>query len=439
MKQQILRKNQPSIKKYLKKWFESSIKTASFNIKDISLDNSKNWFIKDGIIRHRSGKFFKVLALEWSEPGGKIHKQPYIDQREIGILGFILREKNGKRELLVQAKIEPGNTGIIQLAPTCQATSSNIKKVHGGNLPPFADYFKSGNKEIIYDKKQSEQGTRFYHKLNRNVLAVSAKKIKYSRLHHWLKIEQVLECLKINYLMNTDARSVLTCSPWEILIGRKPFSLNKDKFGIELNKSYFSKVSLFKLKDLKNEIVSRRKKIKKPKTISLEKLPRWEINKFGVMPKGNTSFRIKHIKVRIKTREVPIWDQPIIESRGMGKTYLLCGRKKGILYFLFKTITEAGLYNQVELTPTIVIEPGKKRKKISIPKGIIVADCYQSEEGGRFYKDRNHYRIIDIGEIKNTPADSYWLNLGQINRLLREEGWFTNEARSVLSLILAWL
>lgn len=151
--------------------------------------------------------------------------------------------------------------------------------------------------------------------------------------------------------------------------------------------------------------------------------------------------RIKHIHVQTREREVPVWDQPIVKSAGEGIVTLYCGRSKGILHFLFHLKYEPGLYNHFELTPSIALEPGKSGQEDDFewPTGEVIAECHQSEEGGRFYQDSNHYRIIDTGTVFNASSDCFWLTLKDIRLLLDEEGWFTNEARSVLSLLLRWL
>src|SRR3989339_962265 len=110
----------------LRSWFANLIKKSDFRIEWIPLSKSSSWYFKNGKIVHKSGRFFEIIGLA---------NQPFIDQREIGTLGFLIRERKQKKEILVQAKIEPGNSNTIQLAPTCQATKSNSLRFHGGKEP----------------------------------------------------------------------------------------------------------------------------------------------------------------------------------------------------------------------------------------------------------------------------------------------------------------
>jgi oxidase EvaA len=160
--------------------------------------------------------------------------------------------------------------------------------------------------------------------------------------------------------------------------------------------------------------------------------PEPEIVPLGaVTPNG---VRVRQIRVSVRGREVPAWDQPILDSSGEGKVILACGRIDGVLHFLFRARPEPGLHNRVELTPTVVVEPGSHED--SHVRGTVVAEVRQSEEGGRFYRDTNLYQIVDVGDAFDAE---HWLTLADVRQLLDEPGWLTNEARSALSLLLPWL
>jgi oxidase EvaA len=175
--------------------------------------------------------------------------------------------------------------------------------------------------------------------------------------------------------------------------------------------------------------------------MGLNDLLGWRFNVDGPFVLEGNSMRIRQIRVAVKGREVPTWDQPIIDCGREGYVLLACGRIDGVLHFLFRPQAEAGLPERVELTATVVVEPGEDAHEGTAPswRGTVVAECHQSEEGGRFFQDTNHYRIMDIGDVARTDGQGYWLTLGDIRRLLDEPGWLTNEARSALSLLLPWM
>lgn len=420
------------------KWFANLIKKSSFKLKWIQLSESQSWALKEGKISHKSGKFFDIIGLRFQDNKGRSIDQPFINQREIGTLGFLLREKYQNKEILVQAKIEPGNSHIIQIAPTCQATKSNSLQIHGGKKPPFSHMFTKEHPLLIASTFQSEQGSRFYRKLNRNITALTNDEIIIPNSHRWIPMDTMLNLLSKDYCVNTDARSVLVCSYWNKLVNRRPFSRFDTELALELKRSYNLEKETSEFNKMKNQLTEMQKKNFLKKVIPLTVMNGWKVNADCVEPIQKSPFRIRYLKVIAKNREVPQWDQPIIDSYGKGKVDLICGRIKGELHFLFKPITEPGLYNHTELTPAICIEPGEKIKNSPFDKGKIVLSVNQSDEGGRFFKDISTYRLIDIGQAEEAK-ESYWLNLAQIQELTSKEGWFTNEARSVISLLLYWL
>lgn len=414
----------------LNDWFSKLIEKSDFKINWTSLSKSSAWSLRSGKVIHRSGHFFKIIGIQYKDLSNKLIDQPLIDQREIGTLGFLIRETKTKKEILVQAKIEPGNCHIVQLAPTCQATESNSLRIHGGKEPPFSHLFTKEHPQIISSTLQSEQGSRFFKKRNRNTLALSSGSVNLPDTHKWMDIDLVLNLLSKDYVVNTDARSVLVCSPWKTFIKRPPFSRYQDIISIELSESYNQKINTPKFIEIKKRIRSMQKQRYFKKIIPLSKLSNWKITDHGIEDLKKKLFRVRYLKVCAKNREVPEWDQPIIDSYNQGKFNLVCGRIGGILHFNFSMIKEPGLYNNAELS---AIKSDFKDSNMQILRSVL-----QSDEGGRFYQDTARYQIIDIGKAdKNLPG--YWLNLAQIQHLTMLGGWFSNEARSVISLLLSWL
>ncbi|MDD4351581.1 MAG: NDP-hexose 2,3-dehydratase family protein [Candidatus Gracilibacteria bacterium] len=415
---------------WLTKWFDELICKSQFEVEEIPFSESQSWSFEEGALRHKSGRFFQIVGAG---------SQPFIEQREIGTLGFLMRVGKFK-ELLLQAKIEPGNIGIVQLSPSCQATASNLSMVHGGSLPLGAEYFKD-DAGLISQSLQSEQGTRFLGKRNLNVLKMIQGDIEECDAHRWLAVDEVLELLKMDYLINTDARSVLVSSPWRDLIDREPFTRCGDRLSKELAASFAKPLRSDKLSSLRAELaLLRSQKHEGLVPVSLDKLQGWNLTKKELIPVSGSPFRVKQIRVQAYGREVPSWDQPIIDSSGQGLVDLEIVRVKGVLYCVFRLQIEDGLDNQIQLGPSFLVEPGDKLLlNENAEKGKNLIEAYQSDEGGRFWQDSSLYRIIDLGEQQDFPINTYCLTLAEVQDLLLEGEQFTNEARSVLALLLTWL
>lgn len=406
---------------------------------------SREWALRDGVIRHRSGRYFSVAGIRAVQPNGSVVAHPLLDQREVGTLAFVARMMDDSTEILVQAKAEPGNVGTIQLAPSYQATASNAARVHGGASPPLHEWFTIMPRgQLVADSLQSEQGTRFYGKRNRNCTLLVTGEVAHGRYHQWMPTRELCALLAEDYLINTDARSSLVCSSWELLASGQPFSAGgfaeelRASFALEDGDAWQPLVAV--LAELSVPACWH----EAPKLLPLDQLPDWRIGKEGPEPQGDAPFRIRHIRVHSLSREVPEWDQPIVQSVGPGIVSLPIARWRDVPHFLFRTVCEPGFGRRVELTPALTLAPGDNAPHDAFLAGLLqegrgICSCLQSEEGGRFLFDENRYTLLDVGDVMHPPAGFHWLSLAQTKALLSRGESLTNEARSALSLLLKWL
>jgi len=204
---------------FVDKWIKAKLRSVTMHSEIIPIDEIDKWHIdrQTGNICHDSGRFFTITGLkvrhcikyeeiEWD--------QPIIDQPEVGILGILAKKIGGVLHLCLQAKEEPGNINSVQLAPTVQATFSNYSQIHGGKLPPFAELFLDPPKEkILVAKLQAEDGGRFLFKSNRNmIILVGGNDIQdLPDEFIWLTLRQIGNLMKRDNLINSCARSVLSC------------------------------------------------------------------------------------------------------------------------------------------------------------------------------------------------------------------------------------
>ena len=154
-------------------WMKKQNDEVQSQINQIPISELRGWKYRDDRIRHDSNRFFSIdgIHIETNYRDVNCWDQPIINQPEIGFLGFAVKKFSGILHFLMQAKIEPGNLNIVQLSPTLQATRSNYTRVHKGASPKYLEYF-TGEKDVtvLVDQLQSEQGARFLHKRNRNII-----------------------------------------------------------------------------------------------------------------------------------------------------------------------------------------------------------------------------------------------------------------------------
>jgi len=106
-------------------------------------------------------------------------------------------------------------------------------------------------------------------------------------------------------------------------------------------------------------------------------------------------------------------------------------------YFIFKAKTEIGFANFVQLGPTFQVE-NEKELNIPLNNSKTLIEFKQSEEGGRFFQNISHYKIALTKDINDyESSDEYYvLNVFQICELLKVEGIFTNESRTLIASLL---
>ena len=197
-------------------WIKKLNETNVVNITKSIMRPDEYWLYNSdkGIIENKNKRFFSIRGLQYKRKGEVLAEQPIIYQMEIGFLGIICKEFDGVMHFLMQAKVEPGNVNCVQISPTIQATKSNFEQAHGGTVPNYFSYFQNSKEHtIIFDQVQSEQGTRFYKKRNRNIMIRVDEDIEVLPAFRWMTLGQIKELMKIDNLVNMDTRIVLSCIP----------------------------------------------------------------------------------------------------------------------------------------------------------------------------------------------------------------------------------
>lgn len=202
----------------LYQWIQKLREEPVYTVERVPLDSLSKWHAspKTGNLSHESGKFFSIEGLDVRTNFGSVEtwQQPIINQPEVGILGFLTQIHNGILYFLVQAKFEPGNIGNVQISPTVQATRSNYLRVHQGKTQSYLEYFTARDGvRVRYDQLQSEQGGRFFHKRNRNIVVEIAEgqPLEIKPNFAWATLRQIKELMRHDNFVNMDTRTVISC------------------------------------------------------------------------------------------------------------------------------------------------------------------------------------------------------------------------------------
>jgi len=415
----------------------------------VPLDKLARWSYDPaaGHIGHVSGRFFTVQGVDVRIDAGTESRwsQPIISQPEIGVLGILTKRFDGVPHYLMQLKAEPGNRNGIQLSPTVQATRSNYTRVHGGAAVPYLGYFRERDRHrVVYDARQSEQGTWFLRKRNRNMIVEVADEVEVLDGFHWLTIAEIHELLRVEDLVNMDARSVLSCLPFLDAIP-VTVALDRDEFVLSLLRSWSGEwPGLHGTPELLSWITSVRTGVGvELRQAPLDRLPRWRYDGATISHETSRFFDVIGVRVEAGGREVGNWDQPMIAARDVGLAAFLVTRINGVLHVLVQTRVELGLFDVAELAPTVQCTPenyalGDLERPpfldlvLEADPADVRFDTILSEEGGRFYHTRNRYMIIETGRRLEHPGFR-WMTLHQLAELLRHSHYVNVQARSLVA------
>lgn len=445
-------------------WMKSQNEEVVSNIMQIPLSELRGWSYRDDRIRHNSGKFFSIdgIHIRTNYRNTPEWDQPIINQPEIGFLGFIVKKFNGVLHFLLQAKIEPGNLNIVQLSPTLQATRSNYTRVHGGKAPTYLEYF-NGEKDvlILVDQLQSEQGARFLHKRNRNIIVEVGEdeELEVKEGYIWASLGQIKELLRYPNVVNMDSRTVISCINFGSYSEHSLRLLDavKRMNGIHSSKPdsfLYSVLSgdnhLNELQDIIQWITSLKFKYELDVTpVGISEMKNWIYDGNTIHHESGKYFDVMGSRVEIGNREVVSWDQPMVRSAQEGLMGFIVKKINGIYHFLVQAKLESGNFDIVEMAPTVQCLTGNYRKGkneytipyleqiLNAPKDKIWYSSYQSEEGGRFFQEQNLNIIVEVGEeFPIEVEENYcWLTLNQMLSFVTYNNYLNIAARSLLSAI----
>ena len=391
-------------------WLKTWATRSELNVKQVALADLYCWEFSsdDGNFRHETGRFFSIDGLRVTTNWSAVQHwdQPIINQPEIGHLGILTKEFQGTLYFLMQAKVEPGNINRAQLSPTLQATRSNYSRVHHGRAIPYLEYFANLEAhEVIVDQLQSEQGSRFREKRNRNTIIKVTGDVPVHSGFKWMTLGQIKTLLKLDNVVNMDTRSVISGIAYHQYI-QSPSQQDRF-FASELTKyaSIEAINSLFGYGQSVNttsEILSWLTQLKIESKLQRDPLPLLELKGWVLTPEiirhqDNKFFDVIGIEIEVNDREVESWSQPIVRPKQEGICAFICQKIEGVIHFLVQAKLEVGNFDVLELAPTVqclnanykVVDPPPFLDIVtSAPEGNIHYDTMQSEEGGDFFENK---------------------------------------------------
>ena len=180
----------------------------------IPLKEVSDWIVSDCEIAREDRKYFKVLGVNVTISNREVSSwcQPIVQPMQEGLCVLFAQKRYGILHFLLQAKVECGNFDVVEFAPTIQCLTGDFRQV--SNPPPFVSQFVDGDirGRVLFDTKQSEEGGRFYHEQNRNVIVLLDEDVDLDEPENflWLTLGQIKEFLRFNNYLNIQVRSLIS-------------------------------------------------------------------------------------------------------------------------------------------------------------------------------------------------------------------------------------
>jgi oxidase EvaA len=198
-------------------WLDERKAANHLLVKRKGLNELKEWRLSaEGEFQHCEGRYFTIMGIEVTAPGREVPGwyQPIIANQQSGIIGLLIRNRQGARSFLVQAKAEAGNRTMVQLGPTAQFSSLNYRD--NRRLPTpflFEEFSNPGRFTSIVESMQPEEGARFYRESNchRVLLLPEDAALSIPEDYRWVSEGELRFFLNLGESVNSCLRSAIAC------------------------------------------------------------------------------------------------------------------------------------------------------------------------------------------------------------------------------------
>lgn len=181
------------------------------SVKICDLFSLDNWKMSKGEFSSPN-EDYKVIYADIEIEGREVKRwqQPLFEAVGKSVFALLYRIRNGKTEYLVKARKEAGCFDTIEIGPSIQASptsnyeSDSIEKLFKKKLDS-----KSG---IVFKGLFSEEGGRFYHEENINVIMLvdEGEADELPRGYFWVDFFVLNHLVQFNNLLNIQLRNLLS-------------------------------------------------------------------------------------------------------------------------------------------------------------------------------------------------------------------------------------
>lgn len=182
-------------------------------IEIVSLEKLNLWKMKEKEFISKKPYNFKVIFCDISIEGREVSQwtQPLFEADGVAIFGLLTCNDEGIKKFLVNLNSEVGCFDSIELGPSVQIESIDKNKICNEVTSLFFNYLDCG-KNIIFDNLLSEEGGRFYHEQNRNII-IEVEKLDLVNVpegYLWIDYKSLNTMVQFNNCLNIQLRNLLS-------------------------------------------------------------------------------------------------------------------------------------------------------------------------------------------------------------------------------------
>lgn len=397
----------------------NTLAKSNFSLSRISMREQNEWEVSNGIISHKTGGFFYIAGFK-SNRGG--FEELIIYQPQNAFNGLIIHREDDLAFILLHARVEPGNTGSVQYAPTIQSTAANYQRLHGGQSVPCMELFLNYHPKIhpVYNSYQTDLGKRYYQKAKRLIYIESDEMLETGDNMIWVPLNVSVECIFTDNFFNIDLCSMIGIFDWEGFID---------------GGAYINNTSPTIMGDA---FIPKSHECESGRIVSLEDLKDWKLTEFGVEDIAGRGHSAGFFRVNCKGREVAEWAQPLYCCSSRGRVVLLLRKHEGIVEFLVSIEYEFGIPGGVTFLPSFIEYPGEKERPKNI-EGTFLSEVILSDEGGRFFQSESKYQLILVDTDFENEENQKWIPLPKFKELLKTSNLISIQLRCISSLAVSLL
>lgn len=180
----------------------------------VPLHELKGWRMYDERISCEGNYPYQVIFCDIAIEGREVKQwtQPLFEAMGIATFGLICCEQEGVLKFLTRAIPELGCFDGIELGPTVQREAISLPGHQETQIDHFFFDRLSQGKGVFFDHLLSEEGGRFYHEQNRNVL-MRVKEDELPKLpegYFLLDYRTLNELVQVNNTLNIQLRNLLS-------------------------------------------------------------------------------------------------------------------------------------------------------------------------------------------------------------------------------------